>query len=639
MRGLALAAAITALLLFVPVANGANFVVTTGTDPDSTSGSCAVAGPCSLRQAVKAANENNLTTADTITFAAGVTNVTMGNLGGANNGGAVSDGPITIDGGGTVTVTVTAGDHALQLRNNSGVAAATTVKNITLTGIPAGTSNGGAALISGNSTHTVTFDHTTISNNTTTNGSGAGFQSSGALVTVNVVDSTISGNHANAGSGGGISAAGDSDVNITRSTISGNTAQSLGGGVETPGGSSSVLTVVNSTISGNSAGGGAGIYDGADAIKLSYSTIANNTTSSAMAGAGLESSIGAGSTLKGNIFSGNTAAGVNADCKTFNKPASQGFNFEGGTGCRFGTAPVNATDHSSTPINLGALANNGGPTSTHALPAGSLAIDAGGTGGSCTAIGGGALGTDQRGTTRPQVAQCDSGAFERIAPPANTALPVISGTAEVGQILTCSQGTWSGGTPQTFAFEWRRDGAAIAGATSANYTVSVDDAGHALTCRVTATNAAGSASADSAAVNVPAAGGGGGGGGGGGDGGGGGGGTTTDATPPAGTLDGKAKQDVDKLALTVGSNEAATATGQATVTVSGAKKPLTSKTATATIPADGTAKLSFKFKKKTLKKIKKQIKQGKRPKAKISVTLTDGAANSSTVTKTVKLKD
>ena len=110
-------------------------------------------------------------------------------------------------------------------------------------------------------------------------------------------------------------------------------------------------------------------------------------------------------------------------------------------------------------------------------------------------------------------------------------------------------------------------------------------------------------------------------------------------TPPAGTIDGKARQDVDRLALTVGSNEAATASGQATVNVSGAKKPLASKTATASIAANGTAKLSFRFKKKTLKKIKKQIKQGKKPKAKISVELTDGAANKATLNKTVKLKD
>jgi Tol biopolymer transport system component len=118
-----------------------------------------------------------------------------------------------------------------------------------------------------------------------------------------------------------------------------------------------------------------------------------------------------------------------------------------------------------------------------------------------------------------------------------------------------------------------------------------------------------------------------------------GGGGGADTTPPAGTLAGKGKQDVDKLKLTVGSNEAATASGQATVSVAGAKKPVTSKTATATISANGTAKLKFKFKKKTLKKIKKQLEKGEKPKAAIAVTFTDAAGNQATASKTVKLKD
>jgi hypothetical protein len=164
------------------------------------------------------------------------------------------------------------------------------------------------------------------------------------------------------------------------------------------------------------------------------------------------------------------------------------------------------------------------------------------------------------------------------------------------------------------------------------------DAGPALVCHVTATTPGGSAGADSAAVNVPAADGGGGGGGGDGGGGGGGGGGA-DTTPPAGTVAGKGKQDVDKLAVTVGSNEAATASGQASVSVPGGKKPVTSKTVTASVPAGGTSKLRFKFKKSSLRKIKKAIAKGKKAKAKISVTITDGAANQATVGKTVKLKD
>ncbi len=62
-------------------------------------------------------------------------------------------------------------------------------------------------------------------------------------------------------------------------------------------------------------------------------------------------------------------------------------------------------------MRLGSLANNGGPTQTHALLAGSDAIDAGnpatpGSGGDAC------LATDQRGVARPQGATCDIGAFE-----------------------------------------------------------------------------------------------------------------------------------------------------------------------------------------------------------------------------------
>jgi hypothetical protein len=112
-----------------------------------------------------------------------------------------------------------------------------------------------------------------------------------------------------------------------------------------------------------------------------------------------------------------------------------------------------------------------------------------------------------------------------------------------------------------------------------------------------------------------------------------------DTKPPDGTLAGKGKQDVDKLKLTAGSNEAATASGKAKVSAAGAKKAVTSKTATAKISANGTAKLKFKFKKKTLKKIKKQLEKGKKPKAAIAVTFSDAAGNKATASKTVKLKD
>jgi hypothetical protein len=90
-----------------------------------------------------------------------------------------------------------------------------------------------------------------------------------------------------------------------------------------------------------------------------------------------------------------------------------------------------------------------------------------------------------------------------VTAPASTVLPAVGGSPSVGQTLTCSPGTWTGSVPQTYAFQWLRDGAAIAGAAAAGYKVVAVDAGHRLACRVTATNSAAGVSAVSVAVSVP----------------------------------------------------------------------------------------------------------------------------------------
>jgi beta-glucanase (GH16 family) len=89
--------------------------------------------------------------------------------------------------------------------------------------------------------------------------------------------------------------------------------------------------------------------------------------------------------------------------------------------------------------------------------------------------------------------------------PLNTAGPVASGTPEVGQALACSPGSWTGNPAPTFGYEWIGDGAAIAGATASTYIVRSIDQGHALSCRVTATNAAGPVSALSNTLLVASA--------------------------------------------------------------------------------------------------------------------------------------
>jgi hypothetical protein len=92
-------------------------------------------------------------------------------------------------------------------------------------------------------------------------------------------------------------------------------------------------------------------------------------------------------------------------------------------------------------------------------------------------------------------------------PPQSTAPPALSGTAVQGQTLSTSNGTWANG-PTSFSYRWRRcdtSGGAcsdIAGATAAQYTLTAGDVGATLRARVTALNAAGSASADSAPSGV-----------------------------------------------------------------------------------------------------------------------------------------
>jgi hypothetical protein len=89
-----------------------------------------------------------------------------------------------------------------------------------------------------------------------------------------------------------------------------------------------------------------------------------------------------------------------------------------------------------------------------------------------------------------------------VTAPTNAGLPAISGTAELGSSLSCSPGAWSGTQPLAFAYQWKRDGAVIAGATGATYVVGTADLGHSLTCAVTASNAAGAAAAQSQAIAI-----------------------------------------------------------------------------------------------------------------------------------------
>jgi hypothetical protein len=231
-------------------------------------------------------------------------------------------------------------------------------QSLTITGDPGGTTIDAAAMDrvfhinpAGAAGVVVTLVNLNI-----VNGSVSG--SGGAILvnhaTLNLINCTISGSHAT--SGAGIYATNGSTVNIVNSTISGNTATSAAGAVLADGGS--VVNIKNSTITANSGG----------AVKNAGGTI----------------------TLRNSIVAGNSGTGApNVDGAI----TSNGYNVVGPLGTTSVTAATgDQLGVSDASVALGPLQDNGGPTPTHALLAGSIAIDQGNSSGETT---------DQRGSTRP----------------------------------------------------------------------------------------------------------------------------------------------------------------------------------------------------------------------------------------------
>jgi len=89
-------------------------------------------------------------------------------------------------------------------------------------------------------------------------------------------------------------------------------------------------------------------------------------------------------------------------------------------------------------------------------------------------------------------------------PPVNTGLPVLGGTAAVGQQVLVSTGSWSGPS-RVYSYQWLNDAGAIPGATNAQFTCRAADQGHMMQCEVTATNAYGATTVTPAAAIGPVA--------------------------------------------------------------------------------------------------------------------------------------
>lgn len=285
---------------------------------------------------------------------------------------------------------------------------------------------GGTAGISG----TLTLDQTTVSGNSTAgtsiNGSSSATARGGGVFTfdgsVLLTNSTVSGNSVSglSGLGGGIYTL-DGGVLLTNSTVSGNSSTRSGGGIYTRRGD---VTLTNSTLSGNVAGdAGGGIAASSASVTLINSTASGNEAVGLAGGVFVRNSQSndPSVTIFNSIVAGNQQNVTTPNIGTpndlvlnLNIPLTINYSLIGvaDSGLTAGQQAVisngvgNLTGTSVTPLDplLDLLADNGGPTQTHAILFGSPAINAGDP-----AI---TEGFDQRGQTRVQVGRVDIGAFE-----------------------------------------------------------------------------------------------------------------------------------------------------------------------------------------------------------------------------------
>lgn len=239
----------------------------------------------------------------------------------------------------------------------------------------------------------------------------------GGGIMVNGSASTLEGSAVFANSaghgGGGMAVFLGGDVDVVDSVIYNNAAVSDGGGIYVAytGRSNAVVTVRNSTLSGNSAANGGGFSDSGGIsvsgrffsdVLLESSTVAGNTARES--GGGVHHLYGEDEesrtmTLGSTLLAGNTGGNCGGDVDDLNF-VSNGYNLSSDATCTLGALG----DKNDLPAQLGPLQDNGGDTLTHALAGGSPAIDMGPAAG-CPA-------TDQRLFTRPNGSGCDTGAYE-----------------------------------------------------------------------------------------------------------------------------------------------------------------------------------------------------------------------------------
>ena len=386
-----LAAALFAALGTVPLAAGAATITVTS-NADNGAGT--------LRNAIATAATGDTINFDTTAFPVGGTNtitLTSFQL-------STSLANLTIDATANGDVTIDANHASGVMYDNAAAGGSLTLNHLTLRNGKLNGNNtvgGGIDIPLAN----LTLAYSTISGSSS--GYGGGIYSYSGNITL--VNSTLSGN--SSFSGGGIAFYSGS-LTLTNSTLSGNSSSSFGGGIFSHGGSS--ITLTNSTLSGNSSGNyGGGIYSRFGSITLINSTLSGN--SSNYGGAGITSRTGnvtlASSTLSGN--SSNTRSGgidnFSGSITANNSIVAGNTQHSGGDVNPGVSSGANNLIGVIPNLNLGTLANNGGPTQTMMPQPGSPAINAI----ACT----GGPATDQRGYMRPDpgstsATPCDIGAVE-----------------------------------------------------------------------------------------------------------------------------------------------------------------------------------------------------------------------------------
>ena len=285
-----------------------------------------------------------------------------------------------------------------------------------------GTQSEGAGLyISGG---TASIDNVTLSLNTT---SGLDSVGGGIAIVdnaiVEIVDSTLNLNSTSGigASGGGIhNLSGDlliRDSTISNSSVSGLNA--VGGGIfsDTNLTGTERTTILNSTVSGNSSEeAGGGLFNANGLTSIQHSTVTNNSVPIFGYGAGV-ASFGDTATLTqvySSIIAGNSLTDVDRVGGVFNESfLSQGYNVIG-TGLSLGAFNAPGDQTNVTNPMIGPLADNGGPTQTHALLVGSPAVNTGDPAFSPASTAP-LLTHDQRGTNFGRASgRIDVGAFESL---------------------------------------------------------------------------------------------------------------------------------------------------------------------------------------------------------------------------------